>query len=245
MKNAVLNGMFLLSALSIGFNTWVKQIGNLSSEIQFEGIAHECRIGGSKYLSHAHRKVQNTCVKEEVQKAEQVKLGVPYISQGNTMVCEAASLLQVLKYLGKTNAGLYDFVEGMPRAGDENPYHGFSGEWRFNVEGTYQGMMLDPLEAWAKNQGCTTSRVSGVEGVRDSLRNGSPVIVWIVYQFKEPEYRDFPWGRAVWNGHVVCVDGFTGDTFHIVDPALGKYDVSSEALERSLNVMHMALGVGR
>ncbi|MHA4878909.1 C39 family peptidase, partial [Enterococcus faecium] len=60
-------------------------------------------------------------------------LNVPVIWQGNTMLCEGASMLEGLHYKGvATNQNLTSFVTYMPRANDHNPYHGYSGEWRCN-----------------------------------------------------------------------------------------------------------------
>lgn len=72
-------------------------------------------------------------------------LGVPFVSQGNTMLCEGSSLLEGLLYKGYTTQNLSQFVQSMPLSADNNPYDGYSGEWRHNVDGTYQGMMATPV----------------------------------------------------------------------------------------------------
>lgn len=262
MKKVVLSGALMLSAVVVCLNVGISKTGEAQVSMQFGKLMVEslraagmyakekARVGGMYAKEKARADVEDESrvdveneAKTNVQ--DSLQLGVPFISQGNTMVCEATSLLEALTYLGITNQSLSEFVNSMPRAYDDNPYHGFSGEWRFNVEGTYQGMMLDPLEAWARGLGCSTARVTHVDEIRDAIRRGEPVIVWVVYKFEQPEYRDFAWGRAVWNGHVVCIEGFNGNLFHVVDPALGKYDVSGEALQNSLNVTRMGLAVGR
>lgn len=262
MKKVVLSGALMLSAVVVCLNVGISKTGEAQVSMQFGKLMvgslraagmyakEKARAAGMYTKKKARAGVEdeakmNVQDESKTNVQESLQLGVPFISQGNTMVCEATSLLEALTYLGITNQSLSEFVNSMPRAYDDNPYHGFSGEWRFNVEGTYQGMMLDPLEAWARGLGCSTARVTHVDEIRDAIRRGEPVIVWVVYKFEQPEYRDFAWGRAVWNGHVVCIEGFNGNLFHVVDPALGKYDVSGEALQNSLNVTRMGLAVGR
>ena len=83
-----------------------------------------------------------------------VVLGVPFISQGNTMLCEGTSLLEALHYKGvATNQDLMTFVKSMPLSPDNNPNNGFSGEWRHNVDGTYQGMNPAPVVSWGVANG--------------------------------------------------------------------------------------------
>ena len=49
---------------------------------------------------------------------------------------------------------------------------------------------------------------SGTNGIKNEIRNGNPVVTWITYNYASPQFKQMPWGRAVWNGHVVLVDGF-------------------------------------
>ena len=39
--------------------------------------------------------------------------------------------------------------------------------------------------------------------------------------YAAPEFKQMSWGRAVWNGHVVNVDGFKDGAYHVVDPVFG------------------------
>ena len=88
-------------------------------------------------------------------------LGVPFVSQGNTMLCEGSSLLEGLLYKGYTTQNLSQFVQSMPLSADNNPYDGYSGEWRHNVDGTYQGMMATPVVQWAAKYGSKAVNISG------------------------------------------------------------------------------------
>lgn len=176
--------------------------------------------------------------------AESKVLGVPFISQGSTMLCEGSSLLEALHYKGVTGQGIYQFVNSMPKSADNNPYNGYAGEWNRNVDGTYQGMMAGPVIQWAAAVGGHATQISGPAAIKDSIRNGNPVVAWIVYDFATPQFKQMPWGRAVWNGHVVCVDGFNQSGYHIVDPNAGAYWVSTGTFESSNGVTGMAVSVG-
>lgn len=171
-------------------------------------------------------------------------LGVPYISQGSTMLCEGTSLLEALHYKGVTNISLNQFVSSMPISPDNNPYNGFSGNWQQEVDGTYQGMMAGPVIQWAAKVGGRATQIAGPAAIKNSIRNGNPVVAWIVYGFAAPQFKQMPWGRAVWNGHVVCVDGFNPNSYHIVDPDGGTYWVTNSAFEGSNGVTGMAVSVG-
>lgn len=170
-------------------------------------------------------------------------LGVPFISQGSTMLCEGSSLLEALHYKGVTSQGINQFVNSMPKSTNNNPYNGYAGEWRHNVDGTYQGMMAGPVVQWANSVGGHATQISGQSAIKNSIRNGNPVVAWIVYDFAAPQFKQMPWGRAVWNGHVICVDGFNESGYHIVDPNAGSYWVSSGTFENSNAVTGMAVSV--
>ncbi|WP_208423113.1 C39 family peptidase [Latilactobacillus fragifolii] len=176
--------------------------------------------------------------------AESKVLGVPFVSQGSTMLCEGSSLLEALHYKGVTGQGIYQFVNSMPKSADNNPYNGYAGEWNRNVDGTYQGMMAGPVVQWAAAVGGHATQISGPAAIKNSIRNGNPVVAWIVYDFAAPQFKQMPWGRAVWNGHVVCVDGFNQSGYHIVDPNAGAYWVSAGTFESSNGVTGMAVSVG-
>lgn len=177
--------------------------------------------------------------------SEEKLLNVPVVWQGNTMLCEGASLLQGLRYKGVTNQDLLTFVNSMPRTNDNNPYHGYSGEWRHNVSGTYQGMMADPVVQWAKKVGGNTANISGkgTAGIKNEIRKGNPVVTWITYNYASPQFKQMPWGRAVWNGHVVLVDGFKNGAYHVVDPVFGAKWINASTYENAFNVTGMAVAV--
>lgn len=175
-------------------------------------------------------------------------LGVPFVNQGSTMLCEGSSLLEALQYKGYTNEGLYTFVNSMPLATNNNPYTGFAGEWRHNVDGTYQGMMAAPVIKWANAHGANATDISGqgIEGVKNSIRKGNPVVTWITYGYESPEFKQMSWGRAVWNGHVVNVDGFNNNThqIHVIDPVFGARWINEATFTNSFNTTGMAVSVG-
>lgn len=172
-------------------------------------------------------------------------LGVPFVSQGNTMLCEGSSLLEGLLYKGYTTQNLSQFVQTMPLSADNNPYDGYSGEWRHNVDGTYQGMMATPVVQWAAKYGSKAVNISGqgTAGIKREITNGNPVVAWITYDYEAPEFKQMSWGRAVWNGHVVNVDGFKDGAYHVVDPVFGARWINAGTFENAFNVTGMAVAV--
>lgn len=51
------------------------------------------------------------------------------------------------------------------------------------------------------------------------------------------------WGRAVWSGHVVNVDGFKDGAYHVVDPVFGTRWINAGTFENAFNVTGMAVAV--
>ncbi|MBG1272160.1 LysM peptidoglycan-binding domain-containing protein [Lactobacillus paracasei subsp. paracasei] len=172
-------------------------------------------------------------------------LGVPFVSQGNTMLCEGSSLLEGLLYKGYTTQNLSQFVQSMPISADNNPYDGYSGEWRHNVDGTYQGMMATPVVQWAAKYGSKVVNISGqgTAGIKREITNGNSVVAWITYDYAAPEFKQMSWGRAVWNGHVVNVDGSKDGAYHVVDPVFGARWINAGTFENAFNVTGMAVAI--
>ncbi|MCH0434129.1 C39 family peptidase, partial [Enterococcus faecium] len=175
-----------------------------------------------------------------------VVLGVPFISQGNTMLCEGTSLLEALHYKGvATNQDLMTFVKSMPLSPDNNPNNGFSGEWRHNVDGTYQGMNPAPVVSWGVANGGNVVDISGssVQGLKDEIVNGNPVVAWVTYAFEPAQHKSMFWGDAIWNRHVVAVDGFKDGFYHVVDPVFGASWINAGSFETAYNVSQLAVSV--
>ncbi|MES5863168.1 C39 family peptidase [Lacticaseibacillus paracasei] len=172
-------------------------------------------------------------------------LGVPFVSQGNTMLCEGSSLLEGLLYKGYTKQNLSQFVRTMPLSADNNPYDGYSGEWRHNVDGTYQGMMPTPVVQWAAKYGSKAVNISGqgTTGIKREITNRNSVVAWITYDYEAPKFKQMTWGCAVWNGHVVNVDGFKDGAYHVVDPVFGARWINANTFENAFNVTGMAVAV--
>lgn len=133
----------------------------------------------------------------------------------------------------------------MPLSADNNPYDGYSGEWRHNVDGTYQGMMATPVVQWAAKYGSKAVNISdqGTAGIKREITKGNSVVAWITYDYEAPEFKQMSWGRAVWNGHVVNVDGFKDGAYHVVDPVFGARWINAGTFENAFNVTGMAVAV--
>lgn len=175
-------------------------------------------------------------------------LNVPYINQnaaGFPMGCEAASLLQALQHKGYAkNHNLKSFIKEMPRSADNNPNNGFSGKPDHVVSGIYHSIYAKPLAKWGNRYG-KVSDISGssVETLKNELRNGHPVVVYITLNFASPQYGSYWWGKGINNAHIVTLDGFNqaNNSYHISDPNGGKYWVSGNKFEASYNLRHSAV----
>lgn len=175
-------------------------------------------------------------------------LGVQYISQeeaGAPMGCEAASALEALHYSGHvTNYNLSQFIKTMPIAKNGNPYDGFGGTPYKVTYGIYQSIFPSALTPWV-NKFASAKNISGtnIDGIISEIKAGHPVISWITLNYQPAVWDKYSWGWGVDNAHVVTVDGYNGNSLHIVDPENGVYWISKTAFERSYNYMKFAVSV--
>lgn len=180
-----------------------------------------------------------------------VVLGVPFISQYEAnapMGCEAGALLQALHYKGyATNYNLATFLSEMPISKDKNPNNGFSNSPYDTGEG-YHSIFASPLASWGSRYG-NVSNISGTSasGLKDEIRKGNPVIVYVTSHFAQtPKWKTYEWGTGLTNAHIMTLDGFKGDKYHVVDPAAqngSAYWVSAKTFETAYNFTQGAVAV--
>ncbi|MGM0216920.1 C39 family peptidase [Enterococcus sp. AZ109] len=179
-----------------------------------------------------------------------VLLNSPYINQnssGYPMGCEAAALLQALKTKGYAqNYDLKSFIKEMPVANDNNPNNGFAGRPDTVQSGVYQSIFAKPLANWGSKYG----KVSDITGsscdyLKEELRKGNPIVVYVTLNFANPQYGRYFWGTGIDNAHIMTLDGFNSDnnTYHVSDPNGGKYWVSASKFEASYNLRKSAVVV--
>ncbi|WP_205248439.1 C39 family peptidase, partial [Escherichia coli] len=144
-----------------------------------------------------------------------------------------------------TNQDLMTFVKSMPLSPDNNPNNGFSGEWRHNVDGTYQGMNPAPVvsRGVANGGNVVDISVSSAQVLKDEIANGNPVVAWVTYAFEPAQHKSMFWGDAIWNRHVVAVDGFKDGAYHVVDPVFGASWINAGSFETAYNVSRLAVSV--
>lgn len=203
-------------------------------------------IGGGLHLKY------DEIIGKTPPKKDYVLLNVPQINQnkaGLPMGCEAASLLQCLHYKNiKTNTNINQFIKEMPLAKDNNPNHGFAGS-PFNIdEKIYQSILPEPLTKWA-NKYANAENISGKssEYIREEISKGNPVIFFGTYKFRNPTFKDYFWGKnALYNAHVMVVDGYDKNRMHIVDPAEDKpngYWIYRSLFDKRYNIKKYAVVV--
>ena len=153
-----------------------------------------------------------------------VKLNVPYYNQmdvGAVMGCEATSLYMGLQYKGYTSVDLKSFISDLPRSAD--PLSGFSGDPFVLDESVdaYQGIFPTPLAAYGNQYGsCKNISGASVDAIIEEIKNGNPVVAYVSLDFAKPIVKEYSFGSAVDNGHVVLVVGYDLDqnVLFIQDP---------------------------
>ncbi|MEN2321934.1 C39 family peptidase [Lacticaseibacillus paracasei] len=175
-------------------------------------------------------------------------LGVSFISQeaaGAPEGCEAASALEALHYKGHAiGMSLASFLKTMPIAANGNPYQGFGGTPYAVVDGVYQSIFPSAFTPWVAGFG-GTSNISGssLDGIISQIAAGNPVVAWVTLNYQGPQWHHYDWGNGIDNAHVVTVDGYNGDSMHIVDPENGTYWVSKGAFNAAYSYMKFAVAI--
>ncbi|QXJ69400.1 C39 family peptidase [Lacticaseibacillus paracasei] len=175
-------------------------------------------------------------------------LGVSFISQeaaGAPEGCEAASALEALHYKGHaTGMSLASFLKTMPIAANGNPYQGFGGTPYAVVDDVYQSIFPRAFTPWVAGFG-GASNISGssLDGIISQIAAGNPVVAWVTLNYQGPQWHRYDWGSGIDNAHVVTVDGYNGDSMHIVDPENGTYWISKGAFNAAYSYMKFAVAI--
>ncbi|TJY19370.1 hypothetical protein FCF24_13025 [Lacticaseibacillus paracasei] len=175
-------------------------------------------------------------------------LGVSFISQeaaGAPEGCEAASALEALHYKGHASGmSLASFLRTMPIASNGNPYQGFGGTPYAVVDGVYQSIFPSAFTPWVAGFG-GASNISGssLDGIISQIAAGNPVVAWVTLNYQGPQWHHYDWGSGIDNAHVVTVDGYNGDSLHIVDPENGTYWISKGAFNAAYSYMKFAVAI--
>ncbi len=193
--------------------------------------------------------INNTGVHEAAgNNSTYVMLNAPYYNQmekinGRTayMGCEAASLLQALQLKGYAkNYTLHPFIDVMPRSKNDNPNNGFSGDPYGNKYGVYHSIYPKPLTDWAnKYAKGNAHNISGssLTQLNKELVQGNPIVLYATINFEKADpLRQYHWGKAFDNAHVVTLDGYNSqkNQYHVSDPnEKGGYWVNGKQLQTS------------
>jgi uncharacterized protein YvpB len=175
-------------------------------------------------------------------------LGVSFISHeaaGAPEGCEAASALEALHYKGHASGmSLASFLKTMPIASNGNPYQGFGGTPYAVVDGVYQSIFPSAFTPWVAGFG-GASNISGssLDGIISQIAAGNPVVAWVTLNYQGPQWHHYDWGNGIDNAHVVTVDGYNGDSMHIVDPENGTYWISKGAFNAAYSYMKFAVAI--
>lgn len=174
--------------------------------------------------------------------------GIPYISQVTNQVfngCEAASLLMGLQYRGiATGTSLAQIATDMPKH-DSDPHQGFIHSiFGYAPTNVPHWIAPDALTAFGQKYygGVTNISGTGADGLYEYLDNGSPVIVYGTYAFRNPT----GWtGEVPNNLHVMLLTGYNKKTGNLIihDPWAGKINVSKDNFANIYNMMKFAVAI--
>lgn len=175
-------------------------------------------------------------------------LGVSFISQeaaGAPEGCEAASALEALHYKGHaTGMSLASFLKTMPIAANGNPYQGLGDTPYAVVDGVYQSIFPSAFTPWVAGfGGATNISGSSLDGIISQIAAGNPVVAWVTLNYQASQWHHYDWGNGIDNAHVVTVDGYNGDSMHIVDPENGTYWISKGAFNAAYSYMKFAVAI--
>lgn len=178
------------------------------------------------------------------------KLNVPYYNQmdvGAVMGCEATSLYMGLQFKGYTSVDLKSFIADLPRSAD--PLSGFSGDPFVLDESVdaYQGIFPTPLTTYGNQYGpCKNISGSSVDAIMEEIKNGNPVVAYVSLDFAKPIVKEYSFGSAVDNGHVVLVVGYDLDrnVLFIQDPYRRDLkEVSAETFKNAYSPLKYAVSI--
>ena len=69
------------------------------------------------------------------------------------------------------------------------------------------------------------------------------MVAWVTLNYQGPQWHHYDWGNGIDNAHVVTVDGYNGDSMHIVDPENGTYWISKGAFNAAYSYMKFAVAI--
>jgi uncharacterized protein YvpB/cell division protein FtsB len=179
----------------------------------------------------------------------EVQLDVPRYKQAHNLTCEASSASMVANFY-RIPLSEEKISDALLR--DENPTLGFRGRLDGVPGGlTDYGVYAEPIrEVLAANGLEATYVEDGLDGIREALARGHPVIAWITYQLRvqQPVEITLSTGeevKMVNYEHAVVVTGYDEEGFWVNDPFDGwEYSYKSADLARSFGYLdNMALEV--
>jgi uncharacterized protein YvpB len=174
---------------------------------------------------------------------------VPFIDQvawGAPEGCEGASLLEALHGKGLlTNTNLSQFLKTMLYSSNGDPNNGFAGNpYVYDANGV-DTIYPKAVTSWAQRY-TNAENISGQSStyLQEELRAGRPVIMWMTHYFAAPQWTHYWWGYTPLNLHVVCVNGYSNGSYHIVDPWLNSYWLSGSSFDYIWNTLNLGVAVG-
>lgn len=187
---------------------------------------------------------------EERRKIEEAYIevtGIPFINQKVNQVyngCEAASLLMALQYKGlATEHNLHSFATALTKH-DTDPHQGFIHSiFDLEPKNVTHWIAPDALTRFGLNYGSVQDiSGSGVDTLKNYIRQGKPVVVYVTSNFNYPTSWD---GEVPLNLHVVLLTGYNSITgnYIVLDPWSGRKIILKQKFESIYNLMKYAVVV--
>lgn len=156
--------------------------------------------------------------------------------------CEVTSLAIILNYYGYSIDKLTLADEYLPKGeiGETCPYEAFVGDPRNDKSyGAYAPVLVETANLYLETQDSILSAKditgSTMADIREYLRDGFPVMVWVTVDMKKPKNsaewhidgNEYTW---IEGEHCIVLIGFTDSTYIAADPLKGIVEYNKEIL---------------
>ena len=156
--------------------------------------------------------------------------------------CEVTSLAIILNYYGYSIDKLTLADEYLPKGeiGETYPYEAFVGDPRNDKSyGAYAPVLVETANLYLETQDSILSAKditgSTMADIREYLRDGFPVMVWVTVDMKKPKNsaewhidgNEYTW---IEGEHCIVLIGFTDSTYIAADPLKGIVEYNKEIL---------------
>lgn len=211
-------------------------------------------VGGAGFLNwlenYQHEKQFKTFNESQHVKTRIIIPTYNQKKEGYPLGCEGVSLYMAMRGMGYLeDMDLKSFMKTMPHA--DNPLFGYWGDAtkgrKFNGD-KRTTIYPEPLSSWGSKYSdghVVNGSGSTVEQLKEELDLGHPIVVYVTSGWSKPKWKNYSFGSAVTNNHVVCLVGYNESGDYLINDCSGsrngEYWISQDLFENCYNVRHMAV----